>query len=101
MPAVTLLIISGFGLAGMMKLSTIETGWMLWSIILVVISGGVFMAKVVPIQKKILALSKNEKNFNWEEYNKLSKEWDIWGSISTITPYIALVLMVYKYVILS
>lgn len=100
-PSVTLPIITGFGLAGMMKLNTIETGWILWSIILVIMSGAAYMAKVVPTQKKILALAKDEKGFNLDDYHKLAKEWDVWGSIATITPYIALVLMVYKYAILS
>lgn len=101
MPAVTLLIITGFGLSGLMKLNTIETGWILWSIILIIISGVVYMAKVVPTQKKILALAKDEYKFNWKKYAALSKQWDIWGSITTITSYIALVLMVYKYAMLS
>lgn len=101
MPSVTLLIITGFGLTGMMKLNTIETGWILWSIILVIISGAVYMAKVVRIQKKILALASDESKFKWDEYNNLSKQWDLWGSIASITSYIALVLMVYKYAILS
>lgn len=101
MPSVTLLIITGFGLSGMMKLNTIETGWILWSIVLVIISGAAYMAKVVPVQKKIFALARDENKFNWDEYNSLSKQWDIWGSIAVITPYIALILMVYKYAILS
>lgn len=84
-----------------MKLNTIETGWILWSIILVIISGAVYMAKVVRIQKKILALASDESKFKWDEYNNLSKQWDLWGSIASITSYIALVLMVYKYAILS
>jgi uncharacterized membrane protein len=101
MPSVTLLIISGFGLSGMMRLNTVETGWILWSIILVIISGAVYMAKVVRIQKKILTLTSDENKFKWDEYNNLAKQWDLWGSIATITSYIALVLMVYKYAILS
>lgn len=96
MPAVTLLIITGFGISGLLKLSTIETGWILWSIILIIISGAVYMAKVVPTQKKILELSKEVSKFNWEEYNKLSNQWNVWGSIATIAPYAALVLMVIK-----
>lgn len=100
MPAVTLLIITGFGLAGMMKLSVVETGWILWSIILVVISGVLYSTKVGPVQRKIYSLAKDETKFNWAEYEGLSKQWNLWGSIATITPYMALIFMVYKYALL-
>ncbi len=99
MPSVTILIITGFGLAGMMKLNTIETGWILLSIILVIFSGVFYMVKVVPVQKKIFLLALDQNKFNFKEYSNPAKEWVIWGSIATITPYIALILMVYKYAI--
>ena len=95
MPSVTVLIVFGFG-AQMTFGYPIETPWILWGLILVVVSGVVFMTKVVPLQKKMYSLAIDENKFNWEEYRKLSKEWNIWGSIATIAPYIALVLMVLK-----
>lgn len=95
MPSVTVLIVFGFG-AQMTFGYPIETPWILWGLIMVVVSGVVFMTKVVPLQKKMYSLASDENKFNWEEYRKLSKEWNIWGSIATIAPYIALVLMVLK-----
>lgn len=94
MPGVTGLIIFGFGAQGIGHIP-ITAGWILWSIILVVISGAAFMAKVVPIQNKLLALSESS-NFDMNAYNTLSKEWMIWGTIATVTPIIAVVLMVLK-----
>lgn len=101
MPAVSILFITGFGLSGMMKISPFTTGWIFWSLILFLISGIVYMVKIVPIQKKILALVSNQTEYSWEEYVKLSRQWDIWGTISTVTPYLALILMVYKYSLLT
>lgn len=95
MPSVTILIVFGFG-AQMTFGYPIETPWILWGLIMVVVSGVVFMTKVVPLQKKMYSLASDENKFNWEEYRKLSKQWNIWGSIATIAPYIALVLMVLK-----
>ena len=95
MPSVTVLIVFGFG-AQMTFGYPIETPWILWGLIMVIVSGVVFMTKVVPLQKKMYSLASDENKFNWEEYRKLSKEWNIWGSIATIAPYIALVLMVLK-----
>ncbi len=96
MPSVTLLIIFGLGTAMQGNLSLIETTWILWGIIMIIISAFAFMSKVVPIQKKILVLANNEEKFSWDEYSKLSKDWNRWGTIATITPYIAVVLMVLK-----
>lgn len=95
MPGVTILIIFGIGGALHGGYNLISTGWIFWSEIMVIISAIAFMAKVGPIQKKIFALAKSE-NFNWEEYNILAKQWSVWGSIATIAPYIAVVLMVIK-----
>lgn len=96
MPGVTIILLFGIGAAAHLKVNFMNTGWIFWSIILYVVSATVFMAKVVPIQKKIVALAKDESKFGWEEYYKLAKQWDIWGSLATITPWIAVILMVLK-----
>jgi len=96
MPSVTILFIFGMGAAMQGNLSLVETPWILWGIIMLIISAFVFMSKVVPIQKQIFALASDEQKFSWDEYLILSKKWNVWGSIATITPYIAVVLMVMK-----
>ena len=96
MPGVLIVIIFGIGAALHGGYNLITTGWIFWSLILVAISGAAFMAKVVPVQKKIFALAQNEGEFSWDEYRKLARQWDVWGSIATLTPYIAVVLMVIK-----
>lgn len=96
MPGVAILLIFGISAALHGGYNLITTGWIFWSIIMIIISGVVFMAKVAPIQKKILSLTRSEADFSWDHYKVLSKQWDIWGSIATIAPYIAVVLMVIK-----
>jgi uncharacterized membrane protein len=95
MPSVAFLIIFGFG-AQMTAGYPIETAWIMWGLTMIVISAIAFMAKVVPLQKKMYALASDESKFNWEEYEKLSRQWNIWGSIATLAPYIAVILMVLK-----
>ena len=95
MPAVTFLIIFGFG-AQMTAGYEMETPWIMWGLLMVIISAAAFMAKVVPLQKKMYALASDEAKFKWDEYEKLSKQWNLWGSIATLAPYIAVVLMVLK-----
>jgi len=99
MPGVIGIIIFGFGAAFQVPYPILSTGWIFWSIILFIISGIAFMAKIVPLQKKIAALAEDKQNFNWEEYHKLAKAWEFWGFIALITPIVATVLMVVKPVI--
>ena len=96
MPSVTALFIFGVGTAMQGNLSLVETSWIMWSIIMLIISAFVFMAKVVPLQKQILELAKNEEKFSWDSYLPLSVKWNLWGTIATVTPYIAVALMVLK-----
>ncbi|MFI5237513.1 MAG: DUF2269 family protein [Ignavibacteriales bacterium] len=96
MPGVVLLLIFGLGGAMHGGFPLVETGWIFWSIILYAFSGATFMFKVSPLQKKIVALAKDESNFSWEEYQYLAKQWDIWGTFATITPWVAVILMVIK-----
>jgi uncharacterized membrane protein len=96
MPGVIMILVFGIGAAAHLGYNFIETGWIFWSIILFVVTGVVFSTRVSPIQKKILKLVNDEANFNWEDYKKLAKQWDVWGSIATLAPWIAVILMVLK-----
>ncbi len=97
MPSVTFLIIFGLGAAMTNSYDLIETPWILWSIVLVIISAFAFMSKLVPLQKKIIALVSDEERFSWDEYSKLSKLWNFWGIIAVATPYLAVIMMVVKH----
>jgi uncharacterized membrane protein len=94
MPAVAFLILAGFGAMGIGYIP-FETGWILWGFILIIISAAAFMAKVVPAQKKLLKIAKAD-SFDQQQYDAVSKEWNLWSSIATIAPIIAVVLMVLK-----
>jgi uncharacterized membrane protein len=94
MPAVAFLIVAGFGAMGIIGWP-FETGWILWGLILIVISSAAFMAKVVPAQKKLLKIAEAD-SFDQQQYDAVSKEWNLWSSIATIAPIIAVVLMVLK-----
>ncbi len=93
--------ITAFGLfaAILARIPLLNTGWILWSIILFTFSGIVFAVKVAPLQKEIMQLTLNyEKSgdFDWSNFNKVYLYWEIWGGISLIAPVIALILMILK-----
>lgn len=96
MPGVILLLVFGIGAAGHAGYNFLETDWIFLSLILYFISAVVFMVKIVPLQKKILALCLNEKLFSWDEYSILSKQWDLWSTVATLSPWVAVVLMILK-----
>lgn len=94
MPSATLLFIFGFGAQGMGHYP-IMLPWILWSIILFVISTIAFMGFVSPTQKRMLALARSG-NLDWKQYDALSAKWRLWGTIALVTPIIAFVLMIVK-----
>jgi len=96
MPGVIVITLFGIGAAMHGGFPILGTGWILWSIILFIISGIALMAKLVPLQKKLAALASDKEKFNWDEYHKLSKQWDLWGYVALLTPWIAVILMVIK-----
>ena len=99
-PGVFLILLGGFGAAGIGRLPMIRTPWIFWSIVLFTISGIAFMAFLVPIQKKLRAVAtagvEDSSKMDWAAYGRLSSQWKLWGLVALITPLIALVLMVMK-----
>ena len=77
----------------------LRTGWILWSIILFMISGLAFSIKVAPLQKRIKRLLLNSESLTdpeWVKFLKMYTSWDIWGVIALITPLVAFVMMTLK-----
>ena len=98
LPGVVAIIATGVLLAMTMGLPLLGTKWIAWSLILFGISGAVFSALVAPLQKKLLANVRAGLDGNWNEseYHRMSRAWEIWGWVATLTPVAALVLMVTK-----
>jgi uncharacterized membrane protein len=98
MPGVFAIIITGVWMALDAHLPLLGTKWILWSLILFGISGVAFGVFVAPNQKKLLANLRAGMVGHWNqsEYDKLSGAWTVWGTIATLTPVIALFLMVTK-----
>jgi uncharacterized membrane protein len=98
LPGVFAIIITGVWMAIDAHLPLLGTRWILWSLILFGISGICFGGFVAPLQKKLLANARAGLSGTWNEaeYKKLSGAWTLWGTIATLTPLIAVFLMVMK-----
>jgi uncharacterized membrane protein len=98
-PGVILIVISGFGAAVIGGLPLLGTRWILWGIILFTVSGIAYMARVVPLQRKMLAVARSgveSGNFDWDRYHALSRGWNTWGTIALLTPVLAMIAMIAK-----
>lgn len=94
-PGVVLIIGAGIGLALVAGLPLLRTGWILWTLVLFMVSGAAFMAKVAPLQRRMLALARSER-FDAGAYAALTHEWELWGAIALGTPLVGLALMILK-----
>ena len=98
LPGVVAIIITGVLLALKQGYPLLTTKWILWSIILFGISGVVFQFFVARLQKRLLDVARAGIAGSWNdaEYQRLSREWLLWGAVATLAPVGALVLMVTK-----
>jgi len=80
------------------RIPILGTGWILWPIILFSISGIIFSVYVTPLQKKIAnyALNTVDSESSWNTYEKMYKQWEVWGFLATVTPVAAMVIMILK-----
>lgn len=98
-PGVIFIVTAGLLTAILGHFPILHTKWILWSIIMISISGHSFAFKVVPLQKKIyhLTLNKEETHFDWKNFDKVYRAWEIWGLIALLTPLAALAMMIVKF----
>jgi uncharacterized membrane protein len=98
-PGVIAIIIAGFGAAGVARLPLLRTDWILWSLLLFIVSGIAFMWQVAPLQRRMLELVRaagDPATLDWARYRGLSRRWEFWGAVALLTPTVALILMVFK-----
>lgn len=95
LPGVVLILVTGFGMAAHAGYPVLGTGWILWSLVLFTVSGLAFMLWIAPQQRRLLALARGDA-MDWVIYRQLSRRWALAGSLGTLTPLLALGLMVLK-----
>lgn len=98
-PGVIGIIGSGVAMAIRGGFPILGTGWILWTLMLFLISGVIFTLRVAPLQKRLLHVAEQGiagKDFDAAHYRALALRWEIWGAASLATPFAALALMVLK-----
>lgn len=98
-PGVIIITATGIMTAIIGHYPILGTGWILWPIILFIISGAAFMAKVAALQKAMSAMTANDRSgsdFDWVTFRSLYRSWELWGLIATVTPIAAAAMMILK-----
>lgn len=98
MPGVGLIAVTGISLVLTSGYSFVRTPWIWQSLVLFAISGIIAMAFLAPLQRRLrdLAVMGARGRFDGLEYQRLSKQWAVWGTLATLAPLAALGLMVLK-----
>ena len=98
-PAVVLILVGGFGAAIIGGLPLLRTRWILAGLILFAISGAAYVMRVLPLQRQMLQVARSgtdSGDVDWDRYRALSRAWNLWGTISLLTPVLALIGMIAK-----
>ena len=99
MPGVLLIVVAGIAAAISGNFPILGTGWILWSIVLLTISGLAFMLRVAPLQRRMHALAAagaKDGQFDWQAYEVVTRSWNVWGMVALLAPLVAVALMVLK-----
>lgn len=99
-PSVSLLLLAGIGAAMHGGYPIFGTGWILWSLVLLGISGFAFSAMLAPVQRKIRTLTEaggKPSDSEWQKLQTLIRQWNIWGFVAWFTPFLALLMMIMKH----
>lgn len=98
MPGVIVIVVSGVVAAITGGLPILGTGWILWGIVLFVVSGIVFGRVVAPLQRDIVQIagSGNPDEQDWRTYEALYARWARWGLLAVLAPAAAVLIMVMK-----
>jgi uncharacterized membrane protein len=96
-PSIVVIVAAGIALTASAGIPLLGTGWLLWAIVLFVISGLAFVP-VGRAQVKMYDVAKAGMRSAEERarYVQFSHVWDRWGTIALLAPLIALALMVIK-----
>jgi uncharacterized membrane protein len=98
-PSVVIVVVTGIAAAIFGNFPILRTGWILWALVLFVVSGLIFMIRVAPIQRQLRTLAEagaQSGTFEYARYHALAVRWEAWGTAALLTPVAALALMVMK-----
>lgn len=97
-PGVILIIGCGLGLVRLYNLDILHTGWLLAANTLMILSGVIWVAILLPCQRLMIryATQAEQAGVLDPAYHKATLTWNIAGSLATLLPFVNVWLMVAK-----
>jgi len=97
-PGLVLIIVSGGMMVGRSGASLSGLNWLTLSLILLAVTGFIWLAILIPMQLRMIRFSAAcvEKGAISAEYRRASRQWAIFGVAATLLPIVILYLMVMK-----
>ena len=99
LPGVAVIILTGVAAAVVGDYPLLGTGWIAWTLMLFAVSGIAFVLRVAPLQnqlRELAALGAESGQFDYTDYARVARRWELWGAVALLTPVAGLVLMVLK-----
>ena len=93
-PGVAVLVVAGIMSAVRGGFPILGTGWILWSVVLLTLSGLAFGLRIAPRQRRIVSLA--EGAWDGDAYRAAYRSWQAWGAVGLGAPVLATVIMVLK-----
>lgn len=91
--SVVLLLASGFALTVRSGIPILETDWLLWSLTLFGVTGVLFVARALPIQRRLERMLEEEEP-DPTAYDRLARRWSGWAGTSLLATTVILYLMI-------
>ena len=97
-PGIVLTIAGGYGSMWAIGYPLFDDAWLVWSQVLFVVAGIIWLGILVPIQVRQARIARlfDAATGVTDEYRTLSRRWIAWGSIATVPLVAVLWLMVAK-----
>lgn len=98
LPGIVGLLATGIALVGITDWARFEEPWLSISLVLLIITGIIWAALLLPLQKRMVRLAQLGAASGTPDhsYRQASKRWGMFGGIATLLPVVILVLMVLK-----
>jgi len=98
LPGIVLIVISGSVMAGQAGMSLSGLNWLTLSLILFAITGIIWVALLIPLQRKMIKSIEQSIHTGIisSAYRNASRSWAIYGTVATLLPIVILYLMVSK-----
>ena len=96
---IVLMIGGGYGMAFGARISLTGAGWLLWSQVLTLVSGLIWLGVLLPIQVRQARITASEGERGRalpERYWRLARHWIAWGVTATVPLALALWMMIAK-----